>query len=554
MCGATLRALTADAQLQWSGHMLYRDQAPVPLQAPHQNLDALAQTAMRAVTDGAALRLLYSDRVLFDGTAPKEPVAHLVFEMLEQLRVESLAPAPYAGLVHNIHAHFCQWSERFAESGLTETSAGILIFTIANTAWSRLNSLAPSDAFADLMESTRANIMPALGGHFAALRRHRSVQADYASAALAISQWVAQALDNEAARGGAERAPRRRNGFSLPLHFNAPVLDPFAQATSAQSKAWDATQQQYRVYTRQYDREVSASTLVREAQLREFREAMDLEVEQADLNLNRLVRTLQRGLSHPMDDGWEFEQEAGQLDGQRLAQLVASPAEHHIFKTRAQQPHADCAVALLLDCSGSMKNHIQQVSLLADVLARALDRAGVASEVLGFTTGAWNGGRARRDWMRAGSPALPGRLNEQMHLVFKPAATAWKRARLGLAALRKPDVYKEGVDAEALLWASQRLLALPARRRILLVVSDGCPMDTATHAANDAQYLDQHLHSVLRQLQSQSGVEVCALGVGLDLGVFYRHRLAVDLANGLTDALLLDIAALLCQRRRRVRH
>lgn len=551
LCAATLRALTGDAQLQWSGHQLYRDQQPVPLQAPHQMLDALPQVALRAVTDGAALRLLHSDPALFAQGAPDEPVAHLVFELLEQLRVESLASAAYAGMVQNIERHFRDWTARFMASGLTETAVGILLFTVAVSAWSRLNSLAPSDEAADLMEATRAQLMPVLGGAFAGLRQHRHAQADFAKAARVISDWVGQAVAEESAQQPGAGAARRRSGFALPLHFHGSAMEPFAQATSGQSKTWEASGQQYRVFSRRYDREVDATALVRAAQLLEFRADMDREVDAADLNLTRLARTLQHGLSHPVEDGWDFEQEAGQLDGRRLAQLVASPTQHLIFQTRAERPLADCAVAILLDCSGSMKNHVQQVSLLADVLARALDRAGVACEVLGFTTGAWNGGRVRRDWLRAGSPPAPGRLNEQMHLVFKAAATPWKRARRGLAALRKPDIYKEGADGEAVQWASQRLLAQAARRRILMVVSDGCPMDSATHAANDPQYLDLHLQSVLRELQANAAVEVCALGVGLDLGVFYRHRLAVNLADGLHDALLQEIAALLCAPRRR---
>lgn len=168
-------------------------------------------------------------------------------------------------------------------------------------------------------------------------------------------------------------------------------------------------------------------------------------------------------------------------------------------------------------------------------------------EILGFSTQSWNGGRARRQWQRAGQPDLPGRLNERLHIVFKDGARRWQQSRHGIAALRKPDIFREGIDGEAVEWACQRLLERPAKRRILMVISDGCPMDTATHQANDEHYLDQHLRQVLAAHERSGDVKICALGVGLDLGVFYRHRLAVELEPGIDEALLQSVAELLCR-------
>ena len=180
-----------------------------------------------------------------------------------------------------------------------------------------------------------------------------------------------------------------------------------------------------------------------------------------------------------------------------------------------------------------MKQHIDALAPLIEVFTRALEQAGVTSEVLGFTTGAWHGGRARRDWQRAGQPAAPGRLNEVCHIVFKDADTRWRRARLGLAALLRPELFREGIDGEAVLWAAGRLHARSEARRILLVVSDGSPMDGATHLANDAHYLDNHLQQVTQQIDRQnarSGLQLCALGVGLDLSPFYSRCQAIDLS------------------------
>jgi cobaltochelatase CobT len=177
--------------------------------------------------------------------------------------------------------------------------------------------------------------------------------------------------------------------------------------------------------------------------------------------------------------------------------------------------------------------------------------AGITSELLGFTTGAWNGGRPQRDWLAAGKPEAPGRLNEVSHLVFKPAARSWRRARAGVAALLKADLFREGVDGEAVDWACERLLARDARRRILIVISDGCPNDAATRRANDAFYLDNHLKEVVARREQQGAVEVLGLGVGLDLSPFYRRCLAIDLAATLDNAVFNEILQLISGRHRR---
>ena len=382
------------------------------------------------------------------------------------------------------------------------------------------------------------------------MRRHRQNQAEFIPHALALSQWVGRTVRTAQAEvaSGATHA-RRRNGFGLRLHFQSSDAATPPVATSGDSRTWNANAQRYRVFTRAYDREVEADSLVRAAQLTEFRAQMDEEVIQAGFNIPRLARFFHRALALPQRDGWRFAQEEGHIDGSRLAQLVSDPQEKSIFKDEMQRPGISCAVAILLDCSGSMKAHAKAVSLLVDVLGRALDMAGVAVEILGFSTGAWNGGRARKDWQRAGQPAMPGRVNETLHLVFKSGAQPWRRGRRGIAALRRPDLFREGIDGEAVEWACQRLQQLPAKRRILMVVSDGCPMDTATHQCNDEHYLDQHLKQVVAAHDRTGDVQICGLGVGLDLGLFYRRRLALNLADTLDESTLQAVAELLVQHR-----
>lgn len=547
--GALLRAITGDGSLQWSGQTLYAGTMPQALPAAHHTDVPPELTDQRGLLDSVGLRLSLSDKELHRAHLPTDPVERMVFELLEQLRVESLVPATWPGARNNMRERFLHWAQAFIDSGLTESSLGILLFAVALTAWSRLTDQEMPDRMSDAIESTRMAMSPHLGRFWLQLRRTRDDQAAFIEAALAVSRWVGAAVraaQEDAPSGNGN--PKRRGNFALPLHFESQNIDEMPIAQTGDSRAWASSAQNYRVFTRQFDREAVASELIRTAQLAEFREQMDDEIARSGLHIGRLARYFQQRLAMRQRDGWNFGLEEGYLDGGRLSQLVSDPQLREIFKDEMQRPINETAVTFLLDCSGSMKGYAKPVSLLIDVLGRALDMAGVRVEVLGFSTGAWNGGRARREWQRAGQPQWPGRLNERLHIVFKDAAKPWRHGRHGIAALRKPDIFREGVDGEGVEWACQRLLAQPARRRILMVVSDGCPMDTATHQANDEHYLDQHLRQVLAARERAGDVKVCALGVGLDLGVFYRQRVAVDLAEGVDEGVVSAVAEMICRR------
>lgn len=547
--GALLRAITGDGSLQWSGQTLYAGTMPQALPAAHHTDVPPELTDQRGLLDSVGLRLSLSDKELHRAHLPTDPVERMVFELLEQLRVESLVPPTWPGARNNMRERFLHWAQAFIDSGLTESSLGILLFAVALTAWSRLTDQEMPDRMSDAIESTRMAMSPHLGRFWLQLRRTREEQSAFIEPALAVSRWVGDAVraaQEDAPRGNGN--PKRRGNFALPLHFESQNIDELPIAQTGDSRAWASSAQNYRVFTRQFDREAVASELIRTAQLAEFREQMDDEIGRSGLHIGRLARYFQQRLAMRQRDGWNFGLEEGYLDGGRLSQLVSDPQLREIFKDEMQRPINETAVTFLLDCSGSMKGYAKPVSLLIDVLGRALDMAGVRVEVLGFSTGAWNGGRARREWQRAGQPQWPGRLNERLHIVFKDAAKPWRHGRHGIAALRKPDIFREGVDGEGVEWACQRLLAQPARRRILMVVSDGCPMDTATHQANDEHYLDQHLRQVLAARERAGDVKVCALGVGLDLGVFYRQRVAVDLADGVDEGVVSAVAEMICRR------
>ena len=558
LCAAAVRALAGDAELHFRSRRLHRGRRALPLYAPHlhPSLETDDFASFRGAADGLALRLRHSDAALHERLRPDEPVERLVFELLEQIRAEALVPPGMPGVASNLRHRYEAWSRSFHHSGLTDTARGLLLYTVAQICRARVTYDPVLDETEDSREATRAALSPLMGHALAGLRRERHDQAAYAVHALAIARTIAQMLHGDGAESAGERragdeADAEHAAFSLLMDLDAQVSERFTSAVSGRSRVLEESADGYRVFTTAYDREQHAAALVRPELLREYRETLDARIAGQGVNGARLARELRALLAQPAHDGWDSAQEEGRIDGRRIAQLISSPTERRLFRSERVEPLADCVVSWLIDCSGSMKEHIESVAMIVDVFVRALEQAGVASEILGFTTGAWNGGRALRDWQRAGRPPHPGRLNEQCHLVFKDADTSWRRARAPIAALLKADLFREGIDGEAVRWAHRRLRDRPEGRKLLLVVSDGSPMDSATHLANDAHYLDQHLVQELQRIEQAGDVQVFGVGVGLDLSPYYSASLVLDLAGATGNQLFRELLEMIAGRHRR---
>ncbi|GAB3677715.1 cobaltochelatase CobT-related protein [Salinisphaera aquimarina] len=555
LCAASLRALTGDRRLHYRSHRLHRDARVLAVHAPHLRLadDRVDFESYRGVADAVALRLLYSDDLLHRSLCPESSIARLIFELLEQLRVEAKVPAGLPGMRHNLATRFVDWSHTFHRSGFTEGEVGCFVYVVAQMCRERLTGEPFLEETEVIVETLRGELAPELGHALAALKRHRHDQAAFAEPALEIAHFVAGhvARQREAQGVDTSEPDEEGRGFELLLDFTDEDSEAVETVVSGRSRVFNETGQQYRIFTTAYDQQQSAEDVVRAAQLMEFRERLDRGVRELDVNMRRLARLFSATLAVPERDGWQFGEEEGYIDGRRLAQVVSSPAERRVFRIERHVPRVHCQVSFLIDCSGSMKAHGEFVALLIDVLARALEIAGAATEILGFTTSAWSGGRAQQTWMRAGRPAHPGRLNEVRYLVFKDAERRWRTARRGIGALLRPDLYREGVDGEAVSWACERMVGREDRRRILVVISDGCPSDSATDLANDRFYLDNHLKDVVDQRERQGEIAIRGLGVGLDLSSYYRDSLVVDPDAPLNTEILLEIVELIVGARPR---
>ncbi len=556
LCAASVRALAGEADLHFRGQRLHRGRVALPLFAPHLHpkLESADFASFRGAADGLALRLSCSDAALHRSMCPPEPVERLVFELLEQFRVEAMVSDDLPGVRRNLRHCFETWSLAFHHAGLTESSRGILLYTVAQICRSRVTAEPVLEQTEDLIEATRAGIGPLIGSALAGLRRARADQARYALQALELARVVGELLraaGEDAGQSGAAGESQEQAAFALLMDVQGDLTERFASAVGGRSRVLEAADGGYRVFTTAYDSERSAAALVRKELRLEYRARLDQRIARQGVNLGRLTRELRQWLARPAIDGWDGGQEEGQIDGRRLAQLVVSPTERRLFRIEREQPTLDVVVGFLIDCSGSMKEHIESVAMLLDVFSHALELAGAASEILGFTTGAWNGGRSQRDWMRAGRPAHPGRLNEVCHMVFKDADTGWRRARSDIAALLKADLFREGIDGEAVAWAARRLALRDQARKLLVVVSDGSPMDSATNLANDPHYLDHHLRDVVQGIETARQIEIVGLGVGLDLSAYYSRSHVLDLGDDSANRLLREIALLMLGHARR---
>ena len=299
----------------------------------------------------------------------------------------------------------------------------------------------------------------------------------------------------------------------------------------------------YKVFTRAYDEEVGADELSTPEELERLRAFLDKELKTLSAAVAKLANRLQRRLLAQQNRGWDFDLEEGQLDAARLTRIITDPTGALSFKRERDTDFRDTVVTLLLDNSGSMRGRpIMVAACCADILARTLERCGVKVEILGFTTKAWKGGQSREEWLAAGKPPAPGRLNDLRHIIYKTADAPWRRAKNSLALMMREGLLKENIDGEALAWAHARLVSRPEQRRILMMISDGAPVDDSTLSVNSGSYLEQHLRQVIHEIENRSPVELIAIGIGHDVTRYYQRAVTItdasELAGAMTEKLV----------------
>jgi len=310
---------------------------------------------------------------------------------------------------------------------------------------------------------------------------------------------------------------------------------------------------EYHAFSQKFDEEVSAEDLCDAEELTRLRSYLDKQLAHLQGVVARLANRLQRRLLAQQNRAWEFDLEEGVLDPARLPRVIMDPMAALSFKRERDTDFRDTVVTLLIDNSGSMRGRpITVAATCADILARTLERCGVKVEVLGFTTKAWKGGQSREAWLAAGKPATPGRLNDLRHIIYKSADAPWRRARRNLGLMMREGLLKENIDGEALDWAHKRLLVRPEARRILMMISDGAPVDDSTLSVNAGNYLERHLRHIISEIETRSPVELIAIGIGHDVTRYYRRAVTIVDAEELGGVMTEKLAELFEEQAARV--
>ena len=556
----------------------------VKLPNPARDLPAEEAAQLRGTADSLALRLRYHDDKVHSHRVPGGAVARSVFEALEQARVEALGARRMAGVAANLAAMLDEQYRRQGYERITDRTEGTMAEAVRLLAREALTKEPPPPSARKVVELWRPWLEGKIARDISELDRTVLDQDAYARVSRRLIQDLDidlgeidesesddnqqqgeeadsenQADSGESAAGGQpsmEGAPAdaadadaeqdgeaEADGEMMP---GASDDDPGRPGRPGQMPRGRPDENAvYRAFSALSDEIVEADKLCDADELGRLRHLLDQQLQHLQSVVARLANRLQRRLLAKQTRAWEFDLDEGILDAARLSRVVTNPILPLSYKRERETDFRDTVVTLLIDNSGSMRGRpITVAAMSADILARTLERCGVKVEILGFTTRAWKGGQARERWISAGKPQNPGRLNDLRHIVYKSADSPWRRSRRNLGLMLREGILKENIDGEALIWAHERLRARSEQRRILMVISDGAPVDDSTLSVNPGNYLEKHLREVIHDIERLGEVELTAIGIGHDVTRYYRRAVTIVDAEQLGGVMLERLAEL----------
>ena len=578
-------AYSADKPTLVTGPEGAKARLPEPPRKPNSREAAI----IRGLANSFALRLACHSDAVHRRHAPQSPPARALFDAVEQARVEAIGSRRMQGVASNLSAMLDDRYHRspFAEARTREEAP--LEDAVAMLTRERLTGLEPPRGAARLVELWRPFIEEKAGPDLDRLREALLDQRAYAKLVRKVLTSLGMASESDA---DADESEEEQDDKSPPedadesegegseqqsedslqreaadessddadegamdtVEARSSELEDEADAGEAeeaqesrppQSSAPEKRGPDYKAFTTRFDEIVGADELCEPDELQRLREYLDKQLQNLSSVVARLANRLQRRLMAQQNRSWEFDLEEGMIDTARLPRIIIDPQQPLSFKQEKDMAFRDTTVTLLIDNSGSMRGRpITVAATCADILARTLERCGVKVEILGFTTRAWKGGQSREAWLQAAKPANPGRLNDLRHLIYKAADAPWRRARKNLGLMMREGLLKENIDGEALDWAHQRLLGRHEQRKILMMISDGAPVDDSTLSVNPGNYLERHLRHIIEEIETRSPVELIAIGIGHDVTRYYKRAVTIVDAEELGGAMTEKLAEL----------
>jgi len=557
------------------------------LQPPSRDLPSDEVARIRGEADAMALKLRYHDEALHNKHQPSGESARKIFAEVEQARVEALGAKRMQGVAHNLDAALEQRCKNVVYNRVNEYSNVPAAEVIGMIAREKLTGRAPPESVRHMVDEWRSWVEARAGKDFAELDKHVGSQVNFARALrklitdLSLSDEEAVEEMDAGADSDGEQDDKTEDETSGADSEDAQSADsPTQEEAGSQEEegeegaAEDAMddmnagagdgdglppdmrwqppnrnqgldQNNYRAFTTAFDEVVDAADLCEPAELSRLRSHLDNQLTSLQSVIGRLANRLQRKLMAKQARSWDFDLDEGMLDASRLARVIVNPVYSLSYKMEKEMDFRDTVVSLLIDNSGSMRGRpITLAAMSADILARTLERCGVKVEILGFTTRAWKGGQSREKWLAAGKPAAPGRLNDLRHIIYKSSDAPWRRTRKNLGLMLREGLLKENIDGEALLWAHNRIVNRPEQRRILMVISDGAPVDDSTLSVNPGNFLEAHLRRVIEWIENYSPVQLVAIGIGHDVTRYYNRAVTIVDAEQLGSTMMEKLAEL----------
>ena len=587
----TARALAHEAEVEvaWTADVPAASGRNFRVPLPGRNLPEQQAREARGHADSFALKLRHHNEVVHSKGAPPEPVARACYDAIEQARYEAIGATQMGGVRGNLAAAVEQRTAGDPIARADTAEQVPLPTALALLLRESLTGAAVPDRARAGVELVREWIEDKAGGDIAALADRLDDQRAFQALSLDLLRHLdltrPEPTDEADGEDGDEdegEQPQDETGEDEDQGSSEPQSAEMAGETAegdsdgdAETRESEGTEEMaegepsdeaeegmmpvrpnrpwteipegfdYKPYTTKFDEEVEAGELCDPDELERLRAYLDSQLAGLQGLVTRLANRLQRRLMAQQNRSWDFDQEEGLLDAARLARVVISPGHSLSYKVERETDFKDTVVTLLIDNSGSMRGRpISIAAISADILARTLERCGVKTEILGFTTRAWKGGQGREVWLADGRPANPGRLNDLRHIIYKQADEPWRRARRNLGLMMREGLLKENIDGEALLWAHDRLLRRAEDRRILMVISDGAPVDDSTLSVNQAGYLESHLRKVIDWIEKQSPVQLSAIGIGHDVTRYYKKSVTIMDVEQLGGTMIEQLAGL----------
>ena len=575
----TIRSLTQNAELDvflgGCHPKISKQHASIPY--PLGQSDAKEKNLARGYADNLALYWLHHDPILADKISPNNKEERAVFDALESMRYELVGAKNMPGITHNLQI----MHEEIYKQKIKQQDQNLLSEAICFIIREKMTGQKPSPDIQEMLHSWREQLEPLCDIHIHAMMNVLNHQEDFAKHIhqLLLALRLCDDTNPDSHRQDVEDHCEDDNDvldMNPQPHQKAETL-PKSEAIGSKNpeenqssigEGESTTDQEgeeiggalhvrkhhyhkdnlscnYDIFTPQFDEIIEAKNLCRPEELICLRRYLDKQLCQLQNVVTQFANRLQRRLQAKQMRAWEFDLEEGFLDVSRLTRVILNPCHSLSFKKEHETLFQDTIVTLLIDNSGSMRGRpITIAAMSVDILARTLERCGVKTEILGFTTCHWKGGRSRKYWVDKKKPSNPGRLNDLRHIIYKSADMPWRRAKCNIGLMMREGLLKENIDGEALLWAYKRLLIRSERRRILLVISDGAPVDDSTLSVNRSDYLEQHLRHVIEFIEMKSSIELIAIGIGHDVTRYYQKAVTITDTEQLSGAIIDQLVAL----------